>query len=40
LCDDKAEAIFAALQRSVEIAQAPGGIVEHLPEMSEFIFPR
>src|ERR1700694_4934598 len=37
--DDKAEAIFATLQSRVELAQALGGVVEDLPEVSQFIFP-
>jgi len=37
--DDTPEPIFAALQSRVEIAQAPGAIIEDLPEVSEFIFP-
>src|SRR5438477_18773 len=34
-----AQAIFAALQSRVEIVQAPGCVVEYLPEVSEFVSP-
>jgi hypothetical protein len=36
--DDEPQPIFAALQNRVEIAQSTCRIVEHLSEMSEFIF--
>lgn len=37
--DDTLQAIFAAAQSRVEILQLPGSIVEHLPEVSQFISP-
>jgi hypothetical protein len=37
--DDKTEPSFAAEQGSVEIAETPGGVIEDLAKMSEFIVP-
>ena len=37
--DDTPEPIFAALQARVELAQVPGGVIEDVPEVSEFIVP-